>query len=303
MNRSRYYQAPDNVGIGSLIILVPSGLITSLVLGIIYGIATGLCPFIYINALITWGYGTVLGITMGKVAESMKFPSQVLGTLLTVGIGIVGAYTAWIGWIFYASNWEAIVWHPGHVASIMKEIAAEGGWSIFSFTPQGIVLYLIWLLEAGIILFFTRRKYLEFVSLPYCGHCQQWAERFSLYMPLKLISDGNSLRTGLEAEGYQALDELQIDPQADDQFGQASLFQCERCDNLNVLSINNVKVTVDKEGNASTENEPVVENILVSLDACNRLKPLEDELQRLSEQNPAEADGDTESATPPAEAS
>ena len=248
-------------------------------LGIIYGIGTGLCPFIYINALITWGYGTVLGITLGKVAKSMKFPNTTIGSMLTAGIGIFGTYTAWIGWIFYASNWEAIAWHPADVAAIMKQLAAEGGWSIFSFTPKGIVLYLIWLLEAGIIIFFTRSKYLESVSLPYCEHCQQWAEKFSVYLPLKQIQDGDSVRASLEAEGYQALDDLQIDAEATDQFGQASLFQCERCDNLNVLTLSNVKVTVDKEGNANTENEPVVANILVSLAACNRLKPLEEAMK------------------------
>lgn len=298
MNRTRYYQAPGNVGIGSLIVLVPLGLITAIVLGVIYGIGTGICPFIYINALITWGYGTVLGTTLGKVAKAMKFPNATMGTILTMGIGIVGTYTAWIGWIFFASNWEAIVWHPGHVALIMKEIAAEGGWSIFGFTPQGIVLYLIWLLEAGIIIFFTRSKYLEFVSLPYCEHCQQWAEKFSLYMPLKMIGDGNSLRASLEAEGYQALDDLQIETEAPEQFGQAALFQCERCDNLNVLSISNVKVTVDKEGNATTENEPVVENILVSIDACNRLKPLEDALEKLDQQAAIEENDDSDSSAP-----
>lgn len=296
MNPQRFYRPPGDVGIASLIVIVPLGLLAAAILALIYGFATYYIPFIYLNFLLTIGFGFVLGLALGMLSVKFKFPSRKFGGLMAVGVGCFAVYAAWVCWILAVSEREAFMVSPLAVFEVIQLIAEEGGWTLFGGTPRGIVLYLIWLIEAGIIVGGAWIVYLGAVSNPYCVNCSQWADETVILSPLTAIANPDDFSAQLQAENYAVLDELNPAAEVREPHSKLTLSRCARCGNLNVLTAATVSCSVDKEGNAQFTDTPVCSELLVNEDAVTRLEGVKQRVAASEEANETAPEGGSEAA-------
>ena len=88
---------------------------------------------------------------------------------------LMAVYCAWWTWLAALYEWDLIFLNPIDLPWIISSIASEGVWSMRAWTPTGWQLYLIWLIEAGIIVVIACGAGLG-EEIPFCEECDEWTE-------------------------------------------------------------------------------------------------------------------------------
>jgi hypothetical protein len=166
-----------------------------------------------------------------------------------------------------------VVWgwftHPGAIVQVMKGWGAIGLWSIFDLTPKGFVLFSIWAIEALAFVGFTVAISVN-PALTYCETCRRWTDRNEkvAHMPLTDIA---ALRTELEGERYEVLDELRAIPCDMNERLDLGTSVCATCSGTTFLTVSHVKVGTDGNGNLTENSEPVVRHLIIPRELAERL--------------------------------
>ena len=256
MDDSRYYQPSGAVPIGGLFSAVTIAGTGALIGGFLYGVIGAYNPFIYVtflgamfvSALVgNWLHGRLVAGKIRSKAASVMVALLVAGTLI---------YGAWWGYICVQSEWDWLLVTPLGVLNFIELVANVGVWSIKGFTPTGGVLYLVWLIEAGLMTWFVISGALE-VSPPFCEDCDEvTVEKISKHpIPVRIV---DTLREELEAEQYEPLLEgVRGEPLAS-RFMTVTANMCPRCSESSYLLIQQVEVTPDKDGSSSTATRTAI---------------------------------------------
>ncbi|MGB0523801.1 MAG: hypothetical protein ACPGJS_12615 [Flammeovirgaceae bacterium] len=272
-NTSLYYTESGALGSTGPLLLGGMAFLGSLVLGAIYAYATFYIPLIYLNFLLTIGYGTAMGFLMGKAALWGKVRNQQAVRVFSLAAGILSVYFSWVFWIYAASEQEVLTFSILNIIRTMNLIAEEGLWSIFDLTPTGIALYAIWLIEAGIIFVGTyRRGSRNAVSLPYCENCDQWIEQEVLTSQLAPIQDLSLFVQNLESQSLEALMTLEKVGHNAHRRTKVDLSACKSCKKEHYLSISQIDTEFNDEGKPEEKEIPLLKNLIIDKTAYETLK-------------------------------
>ena len=155
----------------------------------------------------------------------------------------------------------------------MKAVAAEGWYSIFGVTPAGAFIWILWTIEAVIIVGGTTLVAAATMGgAVYCEECRCWCE-----------STENALRFGIPEDGAQ-LDELRPDnfdpltrlanvPVTDSYFG-LDIWECRSCNETSALQVKFRAHSVDDNGDPHEETKDVTEVWSVMPRTLEKLKAL-----------------------------
>lgn len=150
----------------------------TLVGGAIYTYGITYIPLVYINFLLTAGYGLALGLAVGSAAKAGKLRNNFVLTSLVFIFGLLGIYVAWGVAPLARVGTEVGLngFHPLLMLGYMQLLYENGSWGMGDGEPvKGVFLAAIWLLEAAVILgvaVTTARRMT--VKLPFCDQCDQW---------------------------------------------------------------------------------------------------------------------------------
>ena len=112
--------------------------------------------------------------------------------------GLIAVYCAWWTWLAALSEWELVFLNPIDLPWMISSIAAEGVWSMKTWTPTGWQLYTIWFIEAAVIVVVACGAGLG-DEIPFCEECDEWTESVDNAVPIPL-GDVDALRQSLEAK-------------------------------------------------------------------------------------------------------
>ncbi len=260
----RYYQHSGKVGFLGLILMVFFGAFTALVGGAIYGYVTYYLPWVYLNFIITILFGFIVGFSISFGGKLGHVRSGGLLLLLGLIFGLLAEYTGWVSWIMALSGSELLVLAPGDMLTIIGEIAEEGPWSIFGWTPKGGWLFLFWIIEFLIIVGgATFAAFALIGSTPYCETCRRWIEEKKSIYPLDHFGDPDQLRARLDAGDFSSLLSLQKTGNIGDLFTQIDLLFCPSCRNMHLLSVMQIEISTDSDGKEDRSEDFVVENLII----------------------------------------
>ena len=205
------------LGVLSILLLVP-------LIGLIYGAAIHYCPLIYINFVSTLICGFGIGALVGLLLKKGKLRNLKFGSVLLLVAGFVGVYACWVSKIFLLTGYEVVVLLPNQILAMLGWMAEEGVWSIGSMTPTGLLLYVVWVIEAGaiiVIAFLTGRGILDEI---FCEYCDRWVGREEIECR-SLDFDGSSeledFVEQVKRGGVLKLNELPPRPEGSDTFSSA----------------------------------------------------------------------------------
>ena len=235
------------VNIGFAFILC---LILSLFLGWLYNL-TFLIPIIYFNVLITIGFGFVLAISLQIIAKLLKIRERKTRIYLVIFSTIIAYYSHWIAYILYITSQKIPTlfeffsyWtYPRNFFLIIDEINTYGTWSFgFSNIPvNGIVLTIIWIVEALIIFFIAINYILKFPENPFSEKLNKWYPKLTLeydfapmYSQKKFLSNFKESRINLF---------LDMDKGLANKFASVSIFYLEG-ENNQYLAIDTIFIEV-----------------------------------------------------------
>jgi hypothetical protein len=192
------------------ILLLLLTVIAGIVLAGIYQLLLEWIPFIYINFLLTVGLGVALGFLGKFVVEKGHVRNAMLGGLFaTVLVLSTLAGKFWIQYqrdiaatIEYVSTGNQAAGEEGMPEELARELVlaeysfvdhikarVEYGWSMGSgdgMPISGFFVYLIWLIEAGAVFYFSFGGTVSAAQQPYNEHAKKWANETNVILSLPI---------------------------------------------------------------------------------------------------------------------
>jgi hypothetical protein len=265
---NKYYEHSGKFGLIGPIYMFIFGAVGTLVLSAIYGYAIYYIPFIYLNFLITLGFGACVGILVGYGGKLGKVRNS--GLLLIFGLifGILAEYAGWVSWVFAFSKQQALALHPLDIFAVVMLVGQEGAWSIFGWTPTGAALFAIWGIEAIMVIGTSALASWGVVSsTPFCEHCNRWVEDRNSITPLEPIVDPDQFKSKLERSGAEVVKALKKINAGNDAYTQLDLINCPGCEYSYYLSLKSINVEVDSKGKEKKDENDIVENYILTTDS------------------------------------
>ena len=235
-------------------------------LGYAYAYLIKWIPFIYLNFFITLGYGFLLGLGTGFILKFSKVRSGLIAGLCALSVGLIAWYLAWSAHIHSLVDEAPWFLYPHQVWAVMKLLYAEGSWGLgFSSSAPvtGVILALVWLVEAGMIVgLCVIVGYGMVADTPFCEQHGCWLDEEKKISKLDAIVDPNHI-AALQTGDLSPLNQARPRVPASGRFARLTIKHSDHCHDFCTLSVENVSVTLDKEGKTKEEKSAIVSNLMV----------------------------------------
>jgi hypothetical protein len=269
------------------------GMVAAVALAFVYQLLLHLIPFIYISFLVTLGLGFACGIAGGMIVHAGK----VRNVLFAGAIGIVLMLSALSAKYYFQyqrifaevvdeqmKQWQipetqraefaeaaaeefTFIAHLQARADIGWEIGRNGGMPI-----QGVFVYLIWLIEAGIVGYYALIMPTSRAREPYSEKLDAWADEVEQVMTLPITSE--EMVTKIKAA--TSVDELLTLPIPEtDESHQFALYtvnsiQGEELEDA-YLSVALVTLSINSKGEQEQKELPLVKYAILSSEQRHQL--------------------------------
>lgn len=212
METQKYYvpSGSYNLGLQALGYIV-SG-IAVFFLALVYAALSAIIPLIYLNFLLTVGFGFSIAFIVTFLVKITKNRSRRSQYVMAVVIGLFANYFQWAAYIIYIDSGSVAfvddilnnlhwILNPIVVFEIIVELNGIGLWSVFGLTPTGPELALVWAIEAFIIMGFPVWVLSKKVELPFSESKNQWYKKHTLNKKFKQLAGVFSFEKELDEIG------------------------------------------------------------------------------------------------------
>lgn len=233
-------------------------------LGFVYAYLIKWIPFIYLNFLATAGYGFLLGLVTGQVMKFTKVRNTPIAAICGLLAGGVGLYFAWNGHLHAVFKDAPVLWAPAELWAGLEQLYEDGSWSLRGGgNVTGIILGIVWAVEAIIIIGLAIFVPLGLISgTPFCEQTQCWLDEEKKISTLEAFTDPAHL-AAFRAADLAPLSQAKPRAPSSSTFARLTLKHSPRCEQFCTVSIENVSMVRDKDGNFSEKTEPLVRELML----------------------------------------
>ncbi len=296
------YQPSGRFGIG-LIFWLLAGIVAMAVLALVYQQGLHWIPLIYISVLLTVGFGMAVAFVANFIVDKSHCRNPLLAGAIALMLIVFG-----LGAKFYLQYWQLT---QDVVAEQVDEIApnltadqkaeakkqlrqlfrqemsffdhlkfrAEAGFNVGKAgranngAPiSGAFVYLIWLIEAGIVAYFGIRPPMDAAGQPYSEKLGQWADEAEQVMLLPINNDEmvSQIKAATSVD-----DLLELPIPKTDQSHQFASYIVNSIPGQEMedayLSVDLLTLTTNKEGELETETNPLVKHAILTSEQRKQL--------------------------------
>lgn len=276
LTADRYYKPSGAVPLVGTILMQLFGGVAAVLLAALYAWGTFYSPQMILNlvAVFIFGAGVGYGVNLGARIGKVRSPGFIM--LLGTATGILSLYLAWVFYIYFFFRDLGLpgiwVWNPSMIFNVMQGFAETGIWSMKDWTPTGWVLWAFWIAEAVCVVLLSL-VVAAANDTPYCDQCNIWTKKQKDVASFALAEPG-PLKTQLEAEGYEVLDDLHNLPKDPADCLQATIHSCPQCEDTDYLTICHSRLVVDGDGNQSTQETEIVKHLRIPRELAEHLQSL-----------------------------
>ena len=285
------YKPSGGIGFKSVPLLV-IGLIVIAVLAYVYALLLELIPFIYVNALLAWGMGMAIGTVAVFIVKQGHCRNVFLATLIGLLLAATGLCGKFVSQ-YYKARATAVEFLETVDVTTMEGVTEETrpmviesfkeGYSLIEHLQErvddgwnigrrgngapvgGWLVYLVWLIEAGILFYFGWTMSRGAAKEPYSEKMNTWADESEAVMVLPITSD-EMVSKIQSASSVDELLEIPI-PKTDEsakfaQYVVNSIPGQEMEDAY--LTVQTVEYSINKKGEQETTETMLVENAILS---------------------------------------
>lgn len=266
-----YYKRSGKAPIGGILLTLLFGLGSGIVLAFVYVKLIRHLPIVYLGALATLGYGILLAVAIGFGLKKGKVRNSSVATVLAGLIAVALFYFVWSVWVFdvlqRAGDQEVslfgILTSPRDLGDLILKFNETGTWGTRRVIYSGTALWIIWAVEAGVLLLLPLLGSGLPDVLPYCETCDCWTEEGTAPREFKCVTSKDELREIVRRKDYGTL--LGFPRKAGDTtFYRAKVHTCPQCRVLNVLNVEEVTLERDRYGNLNENRAQIIENLLIN---------------------------------------
>lgn len=212
-------------------------------LGYLYALGIHYIPFIYINFILSAGFGFGVAIALSFASSAGKNRNVFITYLLSAVTGLVSLYFHWGFWLSLTleQDLSLFILEPSFMLETIPFINENGTWGFSSSTVSGWFLTLIWIIETLIIIVPSFLVVPGAARKPFCEQSNKWFEE-SESAPMPFIMDVPTFIKQLETGDDSFFKEFTI---ASDQ-GNHSIFTTYASDkNEYYISVTNQQAKID----------------------------------------------------------
>jgi len=265
---ARFYKHSGKAPLMGLFFIGIAGFIAVPILGLIYGVLTRVIPFIYINALVLIGFVYAISYVLSQVAKFGKIRNMILLGLAGFFFGLLADYIGWVAWlaVTVGDPWFLVeFFFPADIFYIITLVAEEGAWSISGTTPTGVFLYILWAIEAIIVIGGIPYLTLEMLSkIPFCEESDAWADKRTQIGAFTPIANPAQFKDAVSQGNFSAFNELKTSPENDRRYTALEVFECEQCRNFFMLNVTDVTIKINNKGKAEAKTKKILNNLLLT---------------------------------------
>lgn len=231
---------------------LPLGAILSIVLSIIYAYIMVYNPFIYFNLFIFIGFLIGIFFIQSLIVNIAKCRSTTATRIYGALIGVFILYANWSTFLYVilqrydlGMTLLEILSDPLQVVQLMSIIAEDGYYSLFGANVSGIVLWIIWIIEAiGIIVagIFGGQHVLH--EEVFCENCNRWAEDINLDLRLSLQN-----KEAIDAAIERNIGALAEAPTTISDYPHLKVIihHCSQCENFSTINLDKMRREFKKD--------------------------------------------------------
>ncbi|NOS93228.1 MAG: hypothetical protein HOP30_15010 [Cyclobacteriaceae bacterium] len=195
---NRFYQhseksTPINLGIAIVI-----SFIIAILFAYVYNILILIIPIVYVNVFITGIFAAALGYTSKFISRLAKIRNSRHNLVLAALTGFSGFYFQWIAYAAFLNTnslwFDAYISHfnfiynPIGFLTAIIEFSKVGSWSMFDVTFRDFPLWIIWTIEAGMIIGFPIFIMIKHPIVPFSEQLDHWYPRYRLTYEFEKIT-------------------------------------------------------------------------------------------------------------------
>lgn len=253
-----------------------AGLAAAAGLGIAYGYLMFWIPFVYLNFLMTIFFGIIIGYIVFAAGKAGKVRNSALIGVVGLVCAIAGLYFAWAGYIGGLVNKSGedapfVVLNPAAILDVGGLLLEKGAWTLFGGTPTGTILFILWLLEALIIVGAGGLiAWSSIGELPFCEGCDAWTEVRKGFKKL----DPQVMQGAIEKLAGGDVSGLREIPASKPGSGfvRVDLATCKTCQASTFVSLVVVQMKMEKGEVKEEEADTLVKNLQISAEEYEHVK-------------------------------
>lgn len=265
-NYHPFYKHSGKFGIQGPVLALAAGAVVALPLGLAYSYLIKWIPFIYLNFLLTAGYGFIFGLLTSVLMKFGKVRNNFVAVVCSATVGLLAWYGSWNGCVHSLVTGAPLLVSPREMLAFMKVLLDQGSWGIglSSHEPvTGVLLGIVWLGEAAIIIGIATVAGFGSVSgTPFCETHDCWLEEEKKMDKLDVFLRPEDIEAFKNGD-IEPLEHAQPRVPASGRFARLTLKYSGRCEDFCALSIANVTVTPDKDGKMKEEVRELMTNLWV----------------------------------------
>ncbi len=278
-----FYTSSNRFLPGRLLAGLAVGTFLMLILSLIYAYAISYIPLIYINIVLCFGFGIVIGFLASLLSFVVRNRNRAIAWLCAIALTGLALWFSWGFWVSTLTDELSLfgdfLAYMNPIAILLVAIEVTGVEEYMNigklFGPRGLPitgfgLALLWLLEAGMIAvtaLWTFSKNSR--NLSFCEECKNWTETIHTSSHLLMVEDEEAFRETLASGDFDELLALRVVPN-DDHFTTIAINSCG-CGQTFLLTVNDVVISYDDKGNPSTTERPFVNGLYITRQTAQEL--------------------------------
>lgn len=285
-----YYQSSGRSPVVGVLLSMGLSAIAAIVLAFAYAYLINYIPIAgYITFLFSIGFGIGMGFIAAFTLRLGKVRGKGASWLVFLVTALIGFVVSWVVWTYVTLNRAEIdvglmdlFKNLGGTWAVIKGFNEAGAWSLRGWTPTGGILWVLWFVEAALIFGATLVMGLGHIGdeAAFCERCNVWCKSIE---GAAVVGHDNNLPAGAEPAETLKQRAEQSDwayfsglpqPDINGLFYRIDLHVCEQCKQTNTLTVQEVSVSVDKEGDRSENATAVVDKLLITPQDVEKLSQL-----------------------------
>lgn len=263
-----YYKNSGSFSLPKLFLFAISSVILSSIIAFIYALIARYNPFVYLQFIATLGLAVIPGMVNCQLLLIAKVRNKAISVSYGLIVGFITLYFSWSFWVYVILNYkyslDIILLSPIGMLETIKEINIIGVKSISNFKLNGLLLWAIWLIESIIIVGgIAYYSIADQIVRVFCENCKIWcqvAKTFELENKVEL----KNLERVLEAKNFSYLKSFFPKSPKSSSWLRLYIRKCPSCTNTNTLTVSQISVKADSEGNPTEVDKELINHLLIS---------------------------------------
>jgi hypothetical protein len=263
-----------------LLLPIAAAAVVGYPLGLAYAFLVRWIPIVYINLLITVGYGFAFGWLTMRLLKTGKVRNTALATTCGALAGLIGVYWNWNGHVhvlFESSPW---FFRPDQIARAMGYLYAHGSWTIGhggsgGDTVTGIPLAIVWVAEAGVIVGFSAFVPYNFAAnTPFCEKSGCWLDQSKNIDTLETLEQPDQIAL-LKSGSLQPVLDAKPRPAGAPLFTRLTLKRATVPTSFCTLRVQKVTLKADKKGKVTEVVKAYTGDLILPLEMADLIAQFE----------------------------